>query len=382
MRVLITGSRAPVALELARAFGEAGHTVYTADPLPCTVGSSSRFVAGHIATPAPRGQARAFGAALLAAVERHGVDLIIPTSEEVFALAASHAALAERARVLAMPLGSLRPLHHKYEFQQRCAALGIPTPRTRLLRSAADVAEALPDFPEYVLKPAFSRFATSIITNCGPPANDRPPASCQPTLDQPWLIQSFAHGASVCSYSVLHAGRVTAHCAYAVPYRLGLSSGVQFASVDGGPTLALVERLGAALGYTGQISLDWICGEVGPLALECNPRATSGLHLLDHAALVRAMTDPAAPAHVVPPGRVRQLALAMLTTGAVPLRRWPDLVRQLALVPDVVFRRDDWLPVLGQMVSVAAFAGVALRRGVGLVEATTADIEWNGEELL
>jgi predicted ATP-grasp superfamily ATP-dependent carboligase len=402
MNILITSSRAPVALELIRAFGRAGHRVYATDTMRWTVGSHSRYLAQHIVTPPPRYDSDGFAAALLHVTRRAQIDWLIPTSEEVFFVARHYQQLAARTRVFSQPLDMLDSLHHKQRFQMRCAALGIRTPRTALVRDTAELYAALPCFPDFLLKPAYSRFATQIITNCGPRAGQIALEHCRPTPAQPWLIQEFIAGESVCSYSTLHSGHVTAHCAYITPRKVNHGSGVQFESVDGAETLAIVRRIGAELGYTGQLSLDFIQGETGLYLLECNPRSTSGVHLIESSALLGGLTDPRQPTWVEPAGRRGQLALALLASGPERPRNpdpsirldpegkgnpdegragWPTLLRDLAQVRDVVFDRADPLPALIQLRAALTFAAISRRKRIGLVAAMTEDIEWNGEPL-
>jgi len=379
MNILITSSRAPVALELIRTFGRAGHSVYATDTMRWTVGSHSRYLARHIVTPPPRYDSAGFAAALLQILERAQIDWLIPTSEEVFFVARHYQQLAARTRVFAQPLEALGPLHHKHSFQLRGAALGIRTPRTVLVRDTAELRAALPCFPAYLLKPAYSRFATQIITNCGPRAGQIALDSCRPTPAQPWLVQQYIAGDSICSYSTTHSGHVTAHCAYITPHKVNHGSGVQFESIDGAETLAIVRRLGAALRYTGQLSLDFIRGEDDLYLLECNPRATSGVHLIDSHALIGGLTDPHQPTWVEPAERRRQLALALLASGLAQPRDWPALLRDLARVGDVIFERADPLPALAQLRAALTFAAIGRRKRIGLVAAMTDDIEWNGE---
>lgn len=380
MNILITSSRAPVALDLIRAFGRAGHTVYATDTLRWTMGSHSRYLTRHVVTPPPRHDPHGFGAALARLIEQERIDWLIPTSEEVFYVARHYQALAARTNVLTEPLSALHPLHHKGEFQRRCAELGITTPRTALIRGQAELREALPDFPEYLLKPAYSRFATRVITNRGPRAGQLPLHECRPTSAAPWLVQQYVDGACVCTYSTLHSGHVTAHCAYATPRKVNHGSGVQFVSIDGAATLEIVCRLGAALGYTGQMSLDFIQAPDGLYLLECNPRATSGLHLIDQDTLIGGLTRASQPTWVAPPGRCRQLSLALLASEFARPRHWPTLARDLARVDDVVFDRVDPLPALVQMRAALTFAAIGRRKRLSLSEAMTEDIEWNGEE--
>jgi predicted ATP-grasp superfamily ATP-dependent carboligase len=368
-----------VALELIRAFGRAGHRVYATDSMRWTVGSHSRYLAQHIVTPPPRYDSAGFAAALQQIVERAQIDWLIPTSEEVFFVARHYRQLAARARVFTEPLDVLDSLHHKHRFQLRCAALGIRTPRTALANDTAELHAALACFPAYLLKPAYSRFATQIITNRGPRAGQIGIERCRPTPAQPWLVQQYIHGESVCSYSTLHGGHVTAHCAYITPRKVNHGSGVQFESIDGAATLAIVRRLGAELGYTGQLSLDFIQGEEGLYLLECNPRSTSGVHLIEPPALIGGLTDPHQPTWLEPAGRRGQLALALLASGPERPRGWPALLRDLARVRNVIFDRSDPLPELIQLRAALSFAALGRRKRIGLVEAMTDDIEWNGE---
>jgi predicted ATP-grasp superfamily ATP-dependent carboligase len=379
MNILITSSRAPVALELIRAFGRAGHRVYATDTMRWTVGSHSRYLAQHIVTPPPRYDSAGFATALLQIIARAQIDWLIPTSEEVFFVARHHQQLVARTRVFTEPLDELDALHHKHRFQLRCAALGIRTPRTVLARDTAELQAALPCFPAYLLKPAYSRFATQIITNCGPRAGQLALENCRPTPAQPWLIQHYIAGDSICSYSTLHGGRVTAHCAYITPHKVNHGSGVQFESINGAATLAIVRQLGAALGYTGQLSLDFILGEDGLYLLECNPRATSGVHLIESYALIGGLTNPNQPTWVEPAGQRGQLTLALLASGATQPRGWPALLRDVARVRDVIFAPNDPLPALAQLRAALTFAAISRRKRIGLVAAMTDDIEWNGE---
>src|SRR4051812_23262648 len=181
MNILITSSRAPAALELIRAFGRAGHRVYATDTMRWTVGSHSRYLEHHIVTPPPRYDSVGFANALQHIIARAQIDWLIPTSEEVFYVARHHQLLAARTRVFTEPLDVLDSLHHKYRFQLRCDTLGIRTPRTALVCDVAELHAALLCFPAYLLKPAYSRFATQIITNSGPRAGQIALESCRPT---------------------------------------------------------------------------------------------------------------------------------------------------------------------------------------------------------
>ena len=381
VNILVTSSRAPVALELIRAFGRAGHQVYATDTQRWTVGSHSRWLREHTITPAPRYDSLGFANALGEIIERAAIDWLIPTSEEVFFVARHYEQLVATTKVFTEPLDRLHRLHHKYLFQRQCATLGIATPRTVLLRSSAELQAWMPEFPTYLLKPAYSRFATKIITNCGPRAGKTPLSVCQPSAEQPWLLQEYLVGPTFCSYSMLHNGHVTLHGTYRTPYQVNHGSGVQFVSVASDATLPIVQRLGAALNYTGQLSLDFICDHEGRwFVLECNPRATSGLHLCDPSALIGGLLNPQQPTIVTESGRCRQLSLALIASAATTPQRWPELLRDLTRHNDIIFQSDDPQPAAMQILATLGFAALGWRKRLDLVRAMTDEIEWNGEE--
>jgi hypothetical protein len=153
---------------------------------------------------------------------------------------------------------------------------------------------------------------------------------------------------------------------------------VQFRAIDGAETLAIVERLGTALGYTGQLSLDFIRDHDGLYLLECNPRATSGVHLIDPAQLIGGLTDPAQPPWIEPPGRCRQLTIPLLADAAREIRRWRVALRESFAHADVIADYRDPLPLLTQIPMTLAFARISRQERIGLTAATTHDIEWNG----
>jgi predicted ATP-grasp superfamily ATP-dependent carboligase len=367
MRVLLTSSRAPVTLELIRAFGQAGHTVHAADTFAPTLGSASRHLRRHHVVPPPRHDPAGFGRALVRIVEACGIDVLIPTCEEVFHLGRHHAALSAVTRVLCPPLAELDRWHNKETFQRFADSRGVRTPRTLLVSSPDERDAAIDLIPRWVLKPAYSRFAARVVTRWGLHAGRVPLEACAPTDQEPWLAQEYVEGEAECSYSVAHGGRLTAHCAYRTPHRIGGGAGVSFRAAEGEPTRRIVERLLEGTGYTGQLSLDFLVDEAGERwLLECNPRTTSAVHVMDPAALVRALLVPEAPMYVEPPGRYQQLLPVVLSVGGAPA--WSD----------VVFRLSDPLPFVASLSQMWHFSRVARRGRLSMVEATTEDIEYNG----
>jgi glutathione synthase/RimK-type ligase-like ATP-grasp enzyme len=383
MRVLITGGRAPVALDLARQFARGGARVIVADSAPCYLARSSRAVARAYRVPAPRMQPDAFAAALAEIVDRERIDLLVPTCEEVFYVAHFADRLRSRADVFCSPIDVLRGLHDKWRFNLFAASLGVGVPESWLLQSRDDVATLPAGASELVLKPVFSRFAAHTLV--------RPAAGVLAALDvrpeRPWIAQRFVAGSEVCTYSVARDGRLTAHVAYRPLWRAGtVGSSFYFAPAHSVAIEEAVARIVAAVRYTGQIAFDFIEAPGGKLAvLECNPRATSGVHLFGPndglpAAFNGAHGAPARPARP----RARMLAPAMAMLGprqAMRGRNFGRYARDFFAARDAIWSRADPLPALYLYVGLGAFVIEGMRRGVNPVVASTYDIEWDGERI-
>ena len=127
--VLVTGARAPVALEVARSFAALGWRVHLADSVPATAARWSRLGAPVHRLPPPRTNFAQFRDHLAALALRTGADLIVPTCEEVFYVAAAEPGVP----VFAPPLATLRDLHSKARFIDLARQTGLDVPETRLV---------------------------------------------------------------------------------------------------------------------------------------------------------------------------------------------------------------------------------------------------------
>ena len=379
--VLLLGARAPVALDHARRFSAQGWRVVVADSGSCRLSGWSNAVARSVALPSPRDAPAAFAAALAEAVRTHAIDLVVPTCEEVFHLARHRDALPASVRVAAPDFATLRALHSKWTFLDVARAAGARVPdsaRVTTLEEARAWAEGAP----LVLKPEFSRFGVHVrLYPNGMPSDALPLAPLGA-----WVAQRFVAGAELCSYSIADRGRLLAHAAYRPTYRLATSASYYFAPVANDAVRAIVATLVEQLGYTGQIAFDWIDdGQGAPVVLECNPRAVSGLHLFTGddpvpAALAGEAVAPFAPGH----DRAAMLGALMLGAGlprALAQGTFAQWRADWARADDVLARPGDRVPFAGALVDMGAFARLALRRGCSLREASTRDIEWDGEPL-
>jgi hypothetical protein len=379
--VLILGGRAPVALDHARRFAAQGWTVHVADSVSCRLTGWSSAVTSTIRLASPRHAPQQFIADLAGAIERHRIDLVVPTCEEVFFLSRYRAALPATCRILVDDFDKLRQLHSKWDFLQLATQAGGHAPDSALV-DTLEQAREWAGGKAIVLKPEFSRFGVHVrIYPHGIP-QQAPPL---PPLGR-WVAQQYCEGVELCSYSVAEQGRLTAHALYRPQHRLHRSASYYFEPHACAPIQDFVTNLVAQLQFTGQISFDWIdAGDGRPRVLECNPRATSGLHLFSlndavPAALNGDLTHCLAPQ----PGKARMLAPIMYTGGllqALGRRNFRQWRNDLQRASDVITTPGDRRPAVGALLDMAWFAKTALLRQCSLREAATSDIEWDGEEL-
>lgn len=379
-RVLFTGPRAPVTLELARAFHWAGHEVFVADSLGPHLLRGSRVVRRSYRVPAPRADrdARGFAEAIADIARRESIDLLVPTCEEIFHVARRLDVIARHTRVFAMPIERLAPLHSKWEFIERTRAAGVPAPETELVTTRAQAEQIVrARGPEIVLKPVYSRFATQVLV--GPRDERELNSASEITAEQPWVAQRLLRGHSFCTFSVAHAGRVTLHSAYAMRVQAGKGAAILFRPLDAPRAQRWVEDFVAREAFTGQVAFDFIDVPGDALyAIECNPRATSGVHLFrDDVRLARAYLDESAGLSLPEPSRSAMLSLPLLVYGWRQLEP-RELAKTWLTSRDVAFDMRDPGPALAQAGTALELVRRALLCGISPLAASTVDIEWNG----
>jgi glutathione synthase/RimK-type ligase-like ATP-grasp enzyme len=384
MRVLVTSSRNTFALDAIRKLGTTDHTVVASDTYAGAVGSHSKYLEAHEVTASPRFETDAFIDDINRIVEKYDIDVILPTFEEAFYLAARRADLADGVRLYAGNFDKLARLHDKASFQRLVAEAGVPVPETVVATDDASLAEAISRFPRFFARAAFSRGGVGLLTNTGPLAGKVEASDCHPTPDQPWLVQPFVDGPMICTYSTIVDGRVTSHCTYRAPEQWAHSTGITFLAIDSTRTLDYTQRIVDALdpGFTGQLSFDFVDNDGELFAIECNPRPTNGIILLGAEEFSRALVGEGDGVAVVEPGVEREVKLAVLADCfAEPLSHLPTSLHDLIHVRDV---GSQWHDSLAMMWSPATLIhGAKLSHGdrKELLAALGDDIVWNGEPI-
>lgn len=384
MRVLVTSSRNTFALDIVRKLGSLGHTVVASDTYAGAVGSHSKYLAAHAVTASPRFATDQFVADVSDIVREHDIEVIIPTFEEAFYLAARADDLPDGVRVYAGAFDKLARLHDKASFQRLCEDAGVPIPETVVATDDASLRAAIDRFPRWFARAAFSRGGVGLLTNTGPLAGKMAIEDAHPTPEQPWLVQPFVDGPMVCTYSTIVDGRVTSHCTYRAPEQWAHSTGITFLAVDSTQTLADTQAIVDTLDptFTGQLSFDFVDHEGTLLAIECNPRPTNGVILLEPDDFAAALVGSAEEVVVAEPGTERQISLAVLADAfAQPLKHLPTSLHDLVHVKDVGAGWHDGIAMMWSPATLVHGAKLSHGDRKELLGALGDDIVWNGEEI-
>lgn len=360
LNILLTNGRFPVSLDLARQFRLAGHTVYCIDPMGTHICTFSKAVKQSAQVPAPHKNATGYIQAVKLLVARWHIDIIIPIHEEIFCLADSKEPEV-LDRLFAPSFDLLVRLHNKHEFTNYMEQLGLAVPRAWLCKSLHDVMQfPVEEFPDGIaLKPCFGRACSGLYyLKPGAPI----PTDLQIDEDNWYVAQEWLEGKRYCSYSIVREGRIEATSCYPVLDTLDGSSSVFFRQtfhpgiydyihgfVTGGPK------------FSGQIAFDFIETSKGLYAIECNPRATSGLHLWTNTPSLAEAITGSLPKELIerpirpPKKRSGRESHAQVAAGMLmwqhkdaTTRVWLRHMKRLVFTRDVIWKWRDPMPTIAQ----------------------------------
>jgi len=378
--VVLSGARAPVALHWARLFKTAGWRVVLTDTFRMPISRATRFKDRYVRLPGPLGDFAAFLTALRRVLEEERPAFWMPTCEEVFFLAAARDLHGVALPLFAPPFQVLAAAHDKFRFSRAVAGMSTEAPRSWLVKDDGDLAPLIPRSRELVFKPVWSRFGDRALRRPEPGRI----ADARFLAGEHWVAQDYLPGVEVSAFALAHGGRVLAIQPYRGLFRASAGAAVAFAPFDDPQIEAFVAEYAAATGWTGQLSFDFRHDAQGRLfVIECNPRATSGLHFF---AASDGLVEAAVGGCVARASNRRPmtLRLALATYGladAITNRKLGEWRQAWSKCGDISAFPGDrgFLPV--QVAALLEIAAIALRRRCSLKTAAMDDTEWNGQAL-
>jgi predicted ATP-grasp superfamily ATP-dependent carboligase len=377
--VLITLGRLPKGLDLARSFRRLGWRVIVAEPFRWHLSAMSNAVARRYTVTAPAIDRGRYLDELCDIVMKEGVELVVPVSEEIMHVSHLAGRLPHGVRLYSMAPDVLLPLHDKLRFIDRCRAYGVSAPETFALGSPGGA--ALAQAGDHIVKPVFSCSGRGVLFRAqGEPLPETLPG-------KPAIVQRWVRGNVLSTFSIASAGKPLV----TVVYRGAVMSGtvsVCFERVGEGdphhrPVVDWVERFIAGAGFSGFISFDLVVDADGRAhGIECNPRATSGLHFVDPDDLARAVVAPDTNQLVrFRKERLMQQFYPCLTevqkSMFSPKPFGPDFRRNLSRflsARDVTWSWRDPLPFITMPLTASQIIWLSMRSGATFGEVATLDV--------
>ncbi|MEM9279695.1 MAG: ATP-grasp domain-containing protein, partial [Pseudomonadota bacterium] len=339
---LLTLGRLPKALDIAEALSKAGWRVVIAEPFNWHLCKVSRYVAKTHTVTAPNANQKKYLEELLEIVQLESASLVIPVSEEALHATLIAPNLPSDVHLYSVSQLRLQELHDKYRFNQLAKSFGLPVPKTYLLGSPE--AKELSLQQDYVLKPVCTCSGKGFSVHKAGMA--LPDEQNLPTT----IVQQKMTGALKSTFSIVDKGRVIG----TVVYKAVILSGTVAVAFERLENEKLIEewvhQFAGKNEHSGFLSFDMMEDEQGtPYAIECNPRATSGIHFVTRESLAGAILQPDVQAGLdLRPFTMMQQFFPCLTETQTALFRrdgFAQKARVLLAAKDVNFSIIDPLPL-------------------------------------
>lgn len=273
-RVLVTNARMWYSLNTIRILSRHGHEVYAVDSSRNSGGLYSRYTKERFLTPCLTKRPREYMESIVDIVESRGIEIIVPPYEEVFVLSYYRYMLPDKVKILLSSYPVLAMLHDKYHMSRYAKRIGIPTPKTALLR---DFREGEWEFP-VILKPRHGRGAAGVKR-----VKDLEHLrAIIPTLKtNEYLVQQELPRVQFCSMGLALEGELKGNTIYRNLREFPESggTGTSRVTVEVNEITDYVNRIVKDLKYTGFFGADFLYDEkTGTYNIvDVNPRLNPGI---------------------------------------------------------------------------------------------------------
>jgi len=371
MRILVTAGRSPGALDLIRRLAKFHHKVFVVDSALINLAQFSQYIEKNYRVSPPRQQLDLYLLELNKIIEQEKIELIIPTYEEAYFISKIKDQLD--APVYISEIGLLKTLHNKYEFVQLQKSLGVKVPLSNLVTKPDEVLNVLNQHEQdFVLKPIFSRYGEQVLV--GREKIKQQIHKIKLSKEEQWVLQEKIKGVEYCTYSLCFDGKVTSTVIYPKDIN-DWNVSICFNRVQNLQIEKWIEYVIAKTNYHGQIGFDLFLTEQNEiLACECNPRMTSGIHLVNPKYDIVSLIQGRELEQYCDQNRW------LGAIGVVEALKKGSLLTDLCKYQDVLFDSRDMAPyLLGQHISFFYQILLSKKLNKSITQATTHDIEWNGE---
>jgi hypothetical protein len=318
VRVLLTEGSSLTSREVITCLGPLGHELEVLDPDPMCLARFSRWTRRVHSAPRAADDPHEYVARLARTVSERAIDVVLPTHEQAWLLAAARAQLPAGLALGLADESAFARVQSKLSFAATLDELGLPQPEWRTVRAAGDLAGL--GYP-YWLKSPYSTAGAGVREVRDRRSRDRALSELLARSDGAVMAQQPAQGRYAQVQGLFdHGTLLAAHTSEQRGEGMGGSAAARL-SVDHPAARAQLLRLGSALRWHGGITLDYMHVAGEPTFIECNPRtvepanaAASGVNIAD-LQLRLSLGDRLQPGHLGRTG-VRTHGLIALLIGA------------------------------------------------------------------
>ena len=365
MRILITGGRAPATLHLIRLLAHnKDHILYTADSTSIYLSKYSNKVKKAFSYAKPNSNKDLFKRQVLQIIENNHINILIPTCEEIYHLSEFQEEItALNCFFMSDSLEKLIQLHSKWEFYNTCKKHAINTPETSL------TIDEIP-FP-MIAKGIYSRSGNQICI-----LKDKKDFKLLEHKEA-YLFQQQIEGMEICTFSFAYNGKAHITVMYKSAYKLHKNSpNICYHPIKDEQIEQQVNAFIEKLNWNGQIGFDIIKTSEGKIYfIECNPRLTGGIFLLDHLCLKNNFLT--GKESISSYGIRTLLYISQFRNKEIKM-----LLKSKTKIKDCTFDTKDMKPFFSMYIYFLKNVVLKILKKKRITEIFVEDIEWNGNTVV
>ena len=372
LRVLLSEGNSTSAREAITILGLSGHHIEVCDPSPWCLARFSRFVARFHRCPGLRNDPAGFLRFVEQLLATRHFDVLLPIHEQGFLFARMPQRFEGRVGLALPDFENYRSVHGKAGFSRLLDQLGLPQPRTLIVKSERELRDAV-RFPA-VVKTSIGTASRGIWFVRDAADLERALADLHASgalLDEV-LVQDLVAGATEKAQAVFCRGRLIGFHAFR-QLAAGAGGGDAIKQSVARPEIrAHLATIGGKLDWHGALSVDYIMPDhaAAPLLIDCNPRLVeamsaylAGVDLVGLLLLVSLGEAPAAMAEGRAGIRTRLAMQALLGCASRGGTR-RDLIAECWHLASgggpYADSREELTPVRGDWLSAVPLAMVAI----------------------
>jgi predicted ATP-grasp superfamily ATP-dependent carboligase len=339
-KILLSEGSSLSSREAITALGLAGHQVELVSSNPLCLGRFSRFVSRVHPAPASGADPDGYLAAVIEIAGAHRIDALIPVHEQAYLFAAARQKLPAGLGIALADFAAFEQVQSKASFATLLTQLGVPQPRTEIVRSADEFTAARP-YPFFV-KAAFGTASAGVWRVGDAQARDALLLQLeqQSAFADGLLVQAAISGSLERTQAVFDHGRLVASHIYRQVVEGPGGGDVLKISVVDAQVRNTVAQIGEALAWHGALSFDYLREDATgtPHFIDANPRMVEPMNAwlsgvdLPGALLQISLGDKPPTQAQGREGVLTRLGLMGLLDAARQRSRRRDILREIGLL--------------------------------------------------